>query len=342
LPDALEALRQITLDKQRSGGALTVYLDLILALVATFWFAETTVMLPAKLAIAGVIVVSILPNMLDQALWACRLETPEFFTTRQVRDYLRPGENVLPLPFSANGQSMTWQALSGMYFASAGGWTGPTPRSFAAWPILESFEYGVDIPEEDQQLLAFMAAHRVTAVVIDRNQPQAPRWLALMDPRTTEISTIDGVILARPSKDALAPYLGSTAEQMQCRRDDRRFRALVAAAAAYLQHGYPVAQLTPLAAQERKLLPASWVNEEDRDAISRAGLELGPWQADRTIVGVRTNDRCARSLAERYRLYSNQVFFPYPHALGERLLMPDSQGQFAIVFSPQALARTAH
>jgi hypothetical protein len=99
----------------------TIYLDLILALVAAFWFDETALMRPAKLAIAGVIVISIIPNMLDQTLWACSLETPEFFTTGQFRDYLRPGENVLLLPFSAKGQSMTWQALSGMYFASADG-----------------------------------------------------------------------------------------------------------------------------------------------------------------------------------------------------------------------------
>jgi hypothetical protein len=50
-----------------------------------------------------------------------------------------------------------------MYFASIRGWTGPTPPSFAAWPIFDAFECGVEIPHEDQQLLALIAAHRVTA-----------------------------------------------------------------------------------------------------------------------------------------------------------------------------------
>ena len=187
-----------------------------------------------------------------------------------------------------------------------------------------------------------MAAHRVTAVIIDREHPLAAKWLALMDPRTTRIATIDGVILARPSAQALEPYLEATAEQMQCRRDDRRFSALIAAANAYLRRGYPLAQLTPLAAQERELIPRNWVNEQDSDATSRTGLEVGPWQADRAIVGVRTAARCAQSLAERYRPYADQTFFPYPHGLGEKPLIQRSQGQFAMVFSQPALARAAH
>jgi hypothetical protein len=100
-----------------------------------------------------------------------------------------------------------------------------------------------------------------------------------MDPRTTQISTADGIIIARSPAEVLATDIDATAEQMQCRRDDRRFGALsAAAAAACLQHGYPLAQLTPLAAEERRLLPDNWVNEEDSGTITKTGLELGQWQ----------------------------------------------------------------
>ena len=119
---------KLPLINSAQAARFTIYLDLLLALVATLWFAEAVLALPAKLAIAAMIVVSILPNLLDQTLWATSLETPEFFTTRQVRDNLGPGENVILLPFGANGQGMTWQALSGMYFTTAGGWTGPPPH----------------------------------------------------------------------------------------------------------------------------------------------------------------------------------------------------------------------
>lgn len=193
---------------------LTIYLHLLLALVATMWFADTTLGLPAKTAIVALIVVSILPNLRDQSLWAAGLETPAFFTSHEVRDNLRQGENVLLLPYSANGQGMTWQALSGMYFASAGGWTGPTPRSFAAWPIMAVFDRDAPVAQADQQFLAFLAAHHVTAVIIDQRDPLVARWLALMDQRTTRIARIDGVIVARPSAQALAPYRGATAAEM--------------------------------------------------------------------------------------------------------------------------------
>ena len=197
----------------------TVYLHLLLALVVTLWIADTTLGVSARWGIAALIVASLLPNLLDQSLWAADLGTPEFFTTSAVRDNLRPGENVLLLPYSANGQGMTWQALSGMYFATAGGWTGPTPPGFAAWPIMAMFNHGVSIPLADQQFRAFLAAHQVTAVVIDQHDPLVARWLALMDSRTTQITQIGGVVVARPSAESLAPYRDATAMEMRRQMD---------------------------------------------------------------------------------------------------------------------------
>jgi hypothetical protein len=93
-----------------------------------------------------------------------------------------------------------------MYFATAGGWTGPTPPAFAAWPIMAMLNHGESIPQADQQFRAFLAAQQVTAVVIDQRDPLGARWLALLDPRTTRITQIGGVIVARPSLESLAPY----------------------------------------------------------------------------------------------------------------------------------------
>lgn len=197
----------------------TLYAHLLLALVASLWIAETALARAAKLVIAAILVVAILPNVRDQSLWASDLRTPEFFTSPALRENLRPGENVLLLPFSANGESMSWQALSGMYFATVGGWTGPTPRPFAAWPIMPLLDHDTEIPEAREQFLAFLAAHRVTAVIIDQRHPLAARWLALMDPRTTHVALADGVIIARPSPQALAPYRDATAAEMRGRLD---------------------------------------------------------------------------------------------------------------------------
>ena len=197
----------------------SIYLHLLLALVVTLWIADTTLGVWARWGIAALIVISILPNLRDQSLWAADLDTPAFFTTGAVRDNLRPGENVLLLPYSANGQGMTWQALSGMYFATVGGWTGPSPPAFAAWPIMAMLNHGASIPRADQQFRAFLAAHHVTAVVIDQRDPLVARWLALLDSRTTRITKIGGVIVARPSAESLAPYQGATAVAMRRRMD---------------------------------------------------------------------------------------------------------------------------
>jgi hypothetical protein len=206
---------KIPLINSAQAVRFTIYIHLILALVAALWFAETRMPRWGKLIVAALLIVAILPDVRDSSLWAADLDTPAFFTGPSVREKLHPGEIVLLLPFSANGQGMTWQALSGMYFAVAGGWTGPTPASFAAWPIMAMFNHGAAVPQAGRQLLAFLAAHRATALIIDQRDPLASRWLTLLDSRETQIERTGGVILVRPAPQALAPYKDATAAEMK-------------------------------------------------------------------------------------------------------------------------------
>jgi hypothetical protein len=209
---------RLPLINSAQAARFTIYLHLLLALIAAMWLAETAWSAAAKLVVAALLVIAVLPNLRGQDLWATKLDPPAFFTGPAVRRSLRPGENVVLLPYSSNGRCMIWQALSGMYFAMAeGGGNGPTPASFAAWPIMAMFDRGAQMPQAEEQLLAFLAAHQVTAVIIDQRDPLITRWLALLDPRTTRIIVVDGVIVARPTPAALAPYVNATAAQMKRR-----------------------------------------------------------------------------------------------------------------------------
>jgi len=319
----------------------TVFVDLILAIIVAMWIAEAKLRGGAKIAIAMVIIFSIMPNVLDQSLWATDSHLPEFITSGTFRDYLRPDENVLVLPFGPQGNAMVWQTLSGMYFAMPEGWTGPTPPSFAAWPIMDVFAYGIDIPGKQTQFNAFMGAHGATAVVIDRNSPDAAKWMDLIDPASAQVQKLVEVIIARPSAEALARFKAATATAMQCRRDEVRLPAVIAAAAGYIKGGYPLDQLTPRAAEDRGLLPPAWVEANDGATFARSGIALGSADGDRVMVGVKTAAGCAKAFVEKYGPEAAEIRFPYPRIWGAKKLPDSHDGRFVLILSRYGLARAA-
>jgi hypothetical protein len=298
-----------------------VYLHLALAIVAASWLAQSDWSRIARGAMAAAVVVSILPNP-HAAYWATGLGTPALFTDGGYRDHLKRGETVMTLPYGASGQSMTWQALSGMYFASAGGYLGPLSPGFRAWPIVDAVLSGVEIPDMTAQLSAFLAAHGVTAVVIDLANRDAPMWLAMVAAQGAEVERVDGVAIARPTAASLAPYRGATALEMECRLDNARFERLVAAGQQYLKRGLPLSDLSPLNAQRNGLLPQGWVRRE-KGSLAWSGMWLGPWPGGRVSVGVEASYACAAPLAARYARYADATWYPYRHHLRLRKLTPN-------------------
>jgi hypothetical protein len=327
----------------------SICLHLILAIIAATWMAQSKCTRAAKSVAAVMLVVFLLPNM-HADYWAEQLETPEFFDSGQYRTYLQPGENVLVLPFTT-GQASTWQALSGMYFAMPQGWIGPAPRSFLEWPIVYSFATKLAIPDEGDQLYAFLATHRVTAVIMDTRQTEAvTTGLALLGQRQVILREIGGVKLARPASALLEPYKNVTVEEMRCRMNTAQLDALIHAADQYLQRGYPIERLTPLAAQEEGLLPLNWVRVEDSSVLTGEGLYLGPSQGDRVEVGVLTSSQCANSLIDRYGARAREIYFPYPRLSPNRKVAQDAnqvgkQGKLMLIFDHRSLdlvARTVN
>jgi hypothetical protein len=316
----------------------SLYVYLIVALIASLWIAEWHAHRAVKAAAVALIVIFTIPN-LHGSRWVHELDTPEFFRSGAYRNQLAPGETILVLPYGESGNSMYWQAETGMYFAMAEGHF-PTPRSFLAWPIVGSFLDGGQIPDESEQLNAFLATHGVNAVLFRQDNPSAASWRAMLESSGAKLQAIDDVVFARPDPAALDRILGANALKMECRLDDARFAALLDAADRYLATNRSAADLSPFRAQQLGLLPPGWVRNND-GGYSSEGLWLAPWNKDRVSVGVRASYACVQGLVARYGGEATETYFPYPHALESAPTGDLFQRKFVMVFTREALAHAA-
>ena len=209
----------------------SLYVYLIVALVAADWISEWRAGHALKAAAVALIVLFTIPN-LHGSRWVHELDTPEFFRSGAYRNQIAPGATILVLPFGESGNSMYWQAETGMYFAMAEGHF-PTPQSFLAWPIVGSFLDGGKIPDESDQLNAFLATHGVSAVLFRQDDPSAAAWRAMLEASGAKVNAIDDVVFARPNAAALErlrerhrPRDGMQARRRSIRRAARRGRSI--------------------------------------------------------------------------------------------------------------------
>src|SRR5262245_31056364 len=125
---------------------------------------------------------------------------------------------------------MTWQLQSDWYFRMAGGYAGNPPLEFRQWPIVRAFyRVGtVELPAAGDQLKAFLATHRVTAVLIDDREAEI--WRPLMATLGSVPIEAGGMTIYRVTPAELAPWRNATALTMETRLEQARFAALVLAA----------------------------------------------------------------------------------------------------------------
>ncbi|MGH7925798.1 MAG: hypothetical protein ACREQH_14535, partial [Candidatus Binatus sp.] len=273
------------------------------------------------------------------------------------RRYLRPGENVLVLPFGTRGSSMLWQAETGMYFRMVGGWTGIVPQEFRNWLIVRAFSNPAYIPDGSAQLHAFMAHHAVSTIAVVDNDADAKAWHALASSCCDATASAGGVTLYRAAPEALAPYAPITALQMAQQADSILFDTLLLAADRWLAVGNNLASLTPLQAQEHGQLSASWVTGPTHEGVAilenpvvdssgRYFLNawLGPMPGGRVSVGVFGSYAAVEPIIARYRHSAVHIYFPYPRDL-RVAPPPDTHGLMVIVFDRgqlESAARLVH
>ncbi len=107
------------------------------------------------------------------------MDAPSLFDGDRVRQTLERDETVLVLPFGFLGESMWWQASTGMWFRMAGGYAASVlPEPYAAYPIVRTF-LGADPPTDAAgELRRFLRDKRVTVVLVEARQ--GARWRPLL------------------------------------------------------------------------------------------------------------------------------------------------------------------
>jgi hypothetical protein len=144
--------------------------------------------------IVGVLlsVLFILPAVPATERAVTTVDTPEFFGTPLLTRYLDRNEIVLVLPNSADGNSMLWQAQTGMYFRMVGGYIGGIPPVFAEEDIPDLLLPGQFSLARADRLKVFLNKYGIRSVIV--NASDSDRWPGLNSVLGTSPVPVGGVI----------------------------------------------------------------------------------------------------------------------------------------------------
>ena len=253
----------------------TAYAFLALAVMAAIWLQRSKTSRVWRGIAAATIVLSMLPN-LSEPFWTTPLSVPRFFTDGSYGKYVIPGETALVLPWGDLGEADLWQLRTDWYFRVAGGYVGPTPREVRSWPIFYAFEqmHSVLLPEPALQLRSFLAAHRVSLIIVDDRYLSV--WVPLL--ATLGVTGVEagGVTLYRIPSIELARNVDATGSDLELRARQQVYAALLVATDKYLAERRPPIPLSTSALLLYHLLPASWITVPGRtyQPWSEGGLRL--------------------------------------------------------------------
>jgi hypothetical protein len=286
-----------------------MYAFLVVAVMVAMWFATSAARPLTKYAVAAVIIASIAPN-LDASFWVSSLNIPAFFTDRTYAAELEPREIILPLPWGQKGNSMYWQLKSDMYFRMAGGWTGISPFEFSRMPVANYFYGGIDLPEADDQLKAYIARFGVGAVIADPNEANFESFKRTLDSLGVPGLNEKGAWIYKIPRGSFAEYANLPGAQVEARANALRFDAILEAAGKYLADGHELSKLSALELKRLDFLPQDWI-------INLAPHAYFDWQVAPTpgggigiiIVG---SYEGVRPLIERYRRVASDIEYPAP------------------------------
>ncbi|HET6173153.1 MAG TPA: hypothetical protein VFD90_11135 [Gaiellales bacterium] len=126
----------------------------------------------------GLMALTLAPN-LHGDLWVTRLDRPALFEGDRWRSVVRPGENVLTIPLSYDGQAMLWQEEAGFGFRLTGGYVSATlPPELWQYPIVRAI-YGLPLPPfPDREVQALVRGRHVDVVLLRDGRPGP--WKAVL------------------------------------------------------------------------------------------------------------------------------------------------------------------
>lgn len=334
LPGAI--VTALPLMSKATPSRFAMYAFLILAIVTSLWLGEARRGPRTKITVAGLLVLSTLPN-LSTDYWLTPNSTPEFFTGGAYRKYIAPGDTVVTLPYWMLGNGMLWQAQTDMYFRMAGGWTGPPPPQYDGWPIVKALATDTLVPDAELQLKAFAANHNVTAVIAGSGtNPVFEPMLATLDQNPI---VNGGVTLYRIRPGSLVPYQHLTAIEMETRSDSERIDTLIAAANRYLAEGHDPAALNVKVAEQLGLIPLGWARAPT--ALAFNALWLGQWNDTGVSVGITGSYEALKPVIAKYRDDAERIYFPFPTELHYTAKVPAGAHVIMLIFDRAGLARAA-
>jgi hypothetical protein len=161
-------VRNLPIVRLITPARIAVYTSLAVAIGVAAWLAEArarSLRGIARWLLLGLGAVMIFPNI-GSGLWGGVPTNPSFFRTTVYRHYLAPGEMVLALPFGEKGNSMLWQAETGLYFRMPEGYLGHfAPPAFESQSIVHELEANKEV--DPALLIGFLRTYNVGDIVVD-------------------------------------------------------------------------------------------------------------------------------------------------------------------------------
>jgi hypothetical protein len=168
----------------------TQYLWLAVAMLAVRWLSETGTGDWRRYATVGLAAVLLLPNVASGDLHRPQA-VPAFFRTPTDASRLAPSGDSLLILHPLKGQDMLWQAETDFSFAMAQGHMGNEPPPFRDDRVWAAIRDNRPFTIGSESFLAFLRAHRVSAVVV--SQGADPGWRSLLADSGMVGHRVDGV-----------------------------------------------------------------------------------------------------------------------------------------------------
>ena len=174
---------------------LALYVSMVAAIIAATWYARSSSALWKRRLAGGLAVLFLLPNV-DSLPMHGSLPDPPFFLTGQYKDYIRPGERVIVLPY---GPGMWFQAQTRFYFRMVGGYVGGAePRPFSEIAVDNTLNGGPLVAGYKRSFRQFLRKYKVGALIVYGPQSKNVRTLlASLPVRGTAVAGVTVFALTR-------------------------------------------------------------------------------------------------------------------------------------------------
>jgi hypothetical protein len=173
------------------------YVFLAAGLMVALWLAQRPSL--GRSLVAALAVVSLVP---DSGLFRYQqtyvgphlYAPPRFITAGAYRRWIERRDRVLVIPFG-DARGMQWQLRAHMGFVLVGGYVQHLPDAYLRWPIVNSLLTNTVNRDAGPDLRRFMAAKRVTVILVSERHPGP--WPGLLRRMGLTPTRLDGVLFYR-------------------------------------------------------------------------------------------------------------------------------------------------